>query len=244
MKILTLDIETSPNVADVWSLWNQNVSLNQLRDVTRVICFAAKWHDSKRVEFYSEFHHGKQEMVDQALRLLDAADIAVTYNGDRFDLPHLNREFLLAGLDAPSPYASVDLLKTIKQRFRFSSNKLDHITRQLGLEGKVAHSGHSLWTACLAGDPKAWALMKKYNKQDVVQTELLYDKVRPWIKGHPHMGLYIGEEHCCPNCGSTELVRRGYAYTPTSVFQQWRCECGRWSRSATSEARTTTRGVA
>jgi len=32
MQILLLDIETAPNTAHVWGLWNQNVSLNQLME--------------------------------------------------------------------------------------------------------------------------------------------------------------------------------------------------------------------
>lgn len=42
MRILTLDLETSPNIAHVWGLWQQNVSLNQLMESTQVISWAGK----------------------------------------------------------------------------------------------------------------------------------------------------------------------------------------------------------
>ena len=58
LKLLTLDLETSPNIGHIWSLWKQNVSLNQLVQSGSVISFAAKWHDSKKVLFYSDFHDG------------------------------------------------------------------------------------------------------------------------------------------------------------------------------------------
>jgi hypothetical protein len=139
----------------------------------------------------------------------------------------------------------IDLLRVAKTRFRFTSNKLDYITQYLGLPGKVKHSGHSLWVQCMAGDRQAWGMMRRYNKADVVITEQLYDRLRQWTKAQPHAGLYSGETDCCARCGSTDLVRRGFAYTPLASFQQFRCRnCGSWSRSAKAQARVDMRGTA
>lgn len=244
-RILTIDIETSPNVADVWGLFKQTVSLSQLRESTRMISFAAKWRGTQRVEFRSEFHDGRTDMIERARALLDEADIVVHYNGTTFDMPHMRREFLLEGITPPSPVKQVDLLRTVKKQFRFSSNKLDHVTAQLGLTGKLSHSGHDLWVRCMAGDEKAWALMRRYNKRDVVTTEELYDRLLPWITAHPHVGLYRGDtEDTCPKCGSTRLERRGWAYTTVSAFRQYRCkDCGGWSRSGKRSSGTDLRPV-
>ena len=109
-KILTLDCETSPNIADVWGLWQQNVSLNQLRESTRMISFAAKWLGKPRVEFYSEFHNGRVEMIHRAHEMCNEADVMIHYNGRTFDVPHLNREFIENGFAPPSPFQQIDLL--------------------------------------------------------------------------------------------------------------------------------------
>ena len=93
-KTLYLDIETSPALADVWGLWNNNVSLNQLRESTRVLCFGAMWRGTNRVQFYSEPKDGHEGLVRKAHELLNEADIVVHFNGTSFDLPHLRREFL------------------------------------------------------------------------------------------------------------------------------------------------------
>lgn len=162
-KILFLDIETRPNLAYVWSLWKQNVGINQIKETGQVISFASKWLGKRKVEFFSDYHNGHVDMVEAAHARLEEADIVVHYNGDRFDIPHLNTEFLKAGLDAPAPFQSIDLLKTMKRRFRFASNKLDHVTQELGQAGKVKHSGFDLWLGCMRNDPKAWALMRRYN---------------------------------------------------------------------------------
>ena len=102
-RILIYDVETSPNIAHVWGLFNQTVSLNQLRESTRVMCWAAKWHGEKKVEFRSEFHDGHDVVVSRMHELFDEADALVTYNGKNFDTKHMHREMLLAGLTPPSP---------------------------------------------------------------------------------------------------------------------------------------------
>lgn len=236
-RILTLDIETAPALADVWSLWNVNVGLSQLRQVSTVICFAAKWHGQRRVEFYSDHHNGHEDMVRAAYDLIDQADIVQHFNGKRFDMPHLRREFLLAGMSPHKPVREVDLYQVVKGRFRFQSNKLDHVSQQLGVGSKVKHAGHALWVRCMAGDERAWAQMKRYNIGDVRLTEQVGDILRPWIHNFPHMGLFVGEENCCNRCGSADLERRGFAHTPLSSYQQYRCRgCGGWLRGKTAIA--------
>lgn len=233
-KILVIDIETSPNLAHVWSLWNQNVGLSQLREASEVMCFAAKWYAEEDVLFFSTFRDGTEDMVYAAHDLLDEADIVVTYNGIKFDIPHLNRTFLEWGLTPPSPYKQVDLYRTVKRQFLFPSNKLDYVSQFLELGEKLKHEGHQLWVDCLSGDEDAWDRMQRYNEQDVLLTEDLYTVLRPWITTHPTVGLYDAEpsdEPSCPTCGSTSLQRRGKAFTSVSTYQRYQCQsCGKWSR--------------
>lgn len=239
MKLLTLDIETSPNLAMVWGLWNQNVSLSQLRESTKVICFAAKWHGSREVLFSRD--------ISDAFTLLEEADAVVTWNGDRFDIPHLNREFLEAGLGIPSPFASIDLLKTARKRFKFPSNKLDYVAQRLGVGAKLHHTGFQLWLDCMAGDEKAWKLMERYNKQDVRITEKVYDKLLPWIHNHPNPALVAGtgfDTLSCTTCGSPRIQKRGFATTAQSIFQQYNCQsCGKWFRGTRRVGSADMRGV-
>ena len=173
MQILIVDIETRPNLAYVWGLWNQNIGLNQISETGQVISFAAKWHGSKNVIFKSDFHDGHEAMVQSAWELLDKADAVVHYNGKAFDIKHLNREFVVAHMPPPSPHVDIDLLSTVKKSFKFPSNKLQHVATQLELGSKVQHDGFDLWLACMNNEEKAWNIMRKYNKQDVVLTEQL-----------------------------------------------------------------------
>lgn len=244
-RICIIDIETSPGIAQVWGLFKQNIGLNQLQEATRVISFAAKWKDSKEVMFFSEFHDGRKKMISEAHRILSEADIVVHYNGSSFDIKHLNREFWLANMPPAAPFLEVDLLKAVKRRFRFMSNKLQHISEQLKIGSKITTGGHDLWVKCLLGDKAAWDKMRKYNKHDVLLTEELYDSILPWIDNHPHIGLIKQEPRdTCNRCGSAVLQYRGVAHTSTTVYKRFQCmQCGGWGRGNSKVAKVNTRGV-
>jgi DNA polymerase elongation subunit (family B) len=242
-KVLTIDIETAPNIVKAWGLWQQNIAVSQIVEPGRVICFAAKWHDKKKVEFYSENNVGHEEMVKQAWRLLDEADIVVGYNSPGFDIKHLNAEFIKAGMTPPSPFKNVDLLRTARSQFKFPSNKLDYVGQILGLGKKVVHTGQHLWNEVEAGNLKAWKTMEKYNIQDVRLTEAVFDYLGPWIKGLPHRSLWTGK-YGCYACGSENLTQSGWYQTTTNIYVKLQCEdCGAWNRGNTGKNRTDTKAI-
>lgn len=245
MKVLAIDIETTPNLAHVWGLWQQNVGLPQLLESTEMMCFAAKWLGDPKVRFHSTFHDGKEPMVRAAHTLLDEADAVLHFNGKSFDVPHLNREFVEAGIRPPSPYKQIDLMLAAKKAFRFPSNKLQYISTQLGLEGKVQHAGHALWIACMNGDPKAWAQMRKYNRQDVVLLEQLHEKLLPWVDNYPNVALHHDDRGACTRCGSHSVQRRGTVKTAVSTYPRFQCQdCGGWFRGTARETGATSVAVA
>ncbi len=156
MKILLLDIESSPNTAHVWGLWQQNVSINQLMESSYVLCYAAKWLGQKDVLFDSVHQSRPKTMLKGIHALLNDADAVVHYNGTKFDIPTLNKEFLLHHFNPPSPYKQIDLLRVVRSNFRFPSNKLDYVAQRLNLGKKHEHEGHELWVKCMNGDKDAW----------------------------------------------------------------------------------------
>lgn len=235
-RILFIDIETSPNLATVWGIWQQNISLNQLLETSYVLCWSAKWKGSNTILFDSVLKSGKNGVIKSIWKLLDSADIICHYNGRRFDIPTLNKEFLLYGMRPPKPYKQIDLYQTVKSKFRFVSNKLAHITKQLGFEGKIK-TDHKLWLDCMQNDETAWKKMEAYNKRDVTELEKVYNILLPWITNHPNVGLYVNNDNpTCTNCGGTKLHSRGFLYTRTLTYKRFQCQdCGTWLKNVASE---------
>jgi hypothetical protein len=233
---LICDLETAPNKAFVWSLFKVNVAIDQIVEPGYTLCWAAKWLDDKKIMF-SSINDGKEVMLKRIYDLLEEADVVISYNGNSFDLPTLNKEFAQLDWAPPSSYQQIDLLQVVRKRFRFPSNKLDYVARALGLGSKTKHKGMALWSEVMQGNKSSWNKMEEYNKQDVILNEKLYKKIRSWINTHPNHGLFdLAGEQTCPNCGGHRLQRRGYHYTKTMKYQRWQCQdCKTWSRSRATD---------
>lgn len=233
MKILFLDLETTPINAYTWGLWEQNVALSQIVESTEVICFGARWYGKKEVIFRSVHHDGKESMLKEVHRLMDEADVLIGWNSAAFDSKHLKRELLEAGILPPSPYKELDLMRVVKSQFKFPSNKLDYVAQTLGVGAKVKNSGFDLWLGCMAGNDKSWKEMKKYQIQDVNLLVSLYERLKPWIPNHPSAPLHNGSEEGCVTCGSKNLQKRGYMHTASMTYQRYQCiNCGKWMRGS------------
>jgi hypothetical protein len=238
-RILILDIENSPHVTATFDLKVKGyISPDHILKQGQVISWAAKWVGERRIYFGSDYHTGHQTHIEQAYELVDRADIVVGYNSKSFDLKHLRREWFEAGLPPSAPHKDVDLLLHMRQNFAFPSNRLNYITRRIGLGEKVDHAGMPLWFACMdipwfhgheGGDPRAWAKMRSYNKHDVRLTEQLYERLLPWIHNHPHVrnADVQGNELTCNKCGSDDLVRSSTYTAQVHQYQAYRCRrCG------------------
>ena len=233
-RILLLDIETAPNLAYVWGLWKQDISIDKIVNSGYVMCWSAKWLGETDIMFDSVVKHRPKAMCQRIHKLLCQADIVVHYNGTSFDMPTLNKEFVELGMLPPSPYKQVDLLLAVRKAFRFSSNKLDYVSKQLGLGTKLRHPGFQMWVDCMAKDKRAWEVMEKYNRQDVALLETLYHKVLPWITGHPNLSN-LTDTTACTNCGSINFYRNGWAYTQVMKYPRFQCrDCGTYFRGCHS----------
>ena len=159
--------------------------------------------------------------------LFDEADVAVTHNGNSFDQPKARTRMAVHHLPPHRPFLEVDTLKVARKTFAFTSNTLEDLCRQLGLDhkGKVAFD---VWIGCMEGDPKAWALMKKYNKQDVKILEELYLLLLPWMTTHPNMALLSDRPNACPKCGTEgKMISRGRRVNQVTTRERYQCTvCG------------------
>jgi len=247
MRTLLIDIETAPANAWIWRTGKVTVTDKQVVKPGRTLCFAAKWLGEDDVLFRSEWQHGFRSMCESAHALLEEADAVIHFYGSMFDIPTLQREFIVLGMTPPKPYHQIDLHHTVRKQMKLESNKLDYVCRRLGIGAKVQHKGFSLWEGVMDGCSSDCDMMEEYNRQDVVLLEPLYKRLLPWINNHPNVALYAEGDNdvlvegnealrpACTSCGSTNLESRGWKHTKTQVYKQYRCkDCGSWHRSRTT----------
>jgi DNA polymerase elongation subunit (family B) len=242
-RILLLDIETAPNVAYVWGLFDQNIAHGQLEESSYVLCWSAKWLGDEALDFAScQSRKNYVPMLKKIHGLLSEADIVVHYYGSKFDIPVLNKEFVKCGIMPPSPYKQIDLKLVAARAFKFESNKLDYIAESLGF-GKKIKTDFQLWVDCMKGHATAWKNMEAYNRHDVRLLEKVYDRLLPWIERHPTYGAYIGGL-CCPRCGATKIQKRGEEVTRVATYARYQCQkCAGWFRDNKRVDESGLRGV-
>lgn len=234
-KILTLDIESAPNLAYVWGCFKQNIPMDFMVEDFYILSFAAKWLHSDEVIYHENRYGDDLCLLVEANKLLSEADIVVAHNGKKFDIPMLAGRSAVQGLSPPIPFKQVDTCLAARRYFRFPSNSLAYLTRVFGCSGKLKHqkfAGAELWVQCLKQNDEAWKEMRTYNEQDVVCLEELYLRMRPWITNHPNVGVLMEKERSvCPRCGSAHIHYRGYVTTNVAKYRSFQCQdCLSYSR--------------
>lgn len=240
-KLLFLDIETAPIVANVWGIHDQEIGLNMIKSDWHVLSWAAKWQGKKNV-MYLDQRNEKDIKNDKCIlvaiwKLLDEADIIVTQNGTNFDAKKLNTRFILNGIRPPRPYEHIDTLKLARKNFAFTSNRLEFLTDKLNKKyKKLKHKrfpGFDLWRECMDGNKAAWKEMERYNKHDVLALEELYDNLIRWHSPVNFSSYTDGVDVC--SCGSESFAKDGTMIRKSAKYQRYRCKsCGSIYRGKTN----------
>jgi hypothetical protein len=241
-RIATCDIETAPLESYHWGLFDQNIGLEQIKVDWSILAYCFKWLNDPKPVYADTGGRGKKHVRnDKPLlkglwELLDATDILIVQNGARFDVPKINSRLFAEGYGPYSPIRIIDTLTVNKRYFGHTSNKLAWVSKYTD-QKKSEHRkfpGFDLWLQCLADNPEAWAEMRDYNIKDVLATEQLYLKQRPWIANHPNLNVYHETLGNCPKCHSSNIQKRGICVTNTGKHARYQCQdCGGWSRGKT-----------
>jgi len=241
-NILLIDIETAPTIAGVWRFWKYNIAYNQIFDHSYILSYSCKWLlDS---ETYSSVLTPSEAILNDDSRLLkelwrwlDSADIIIAHNGKGFDIPRINTRLVRLGMPPTSSYQVIDTLEAARKFFDFPSNTLKALAEFLGLTPKIENEGFELWKRCISGDEEALGEMEKYNIGDVITLEDVYMSLRPYIRPHPNMGLFVeGEVRSCPTCGGSNVIENGFYTTPMNKYKEFTCtDCGASGRSRYAE---------
>jgi RNase_H superfamily len=232
-KILVLDIETTEMLVYSWGIGDQYISHEDIAEDWSVLSWTAKWLHSKKI-MYMDVQNEKNKRNDKKIliplwKLLDEADIVITQNGRAFDEKKIASRMIFHGMPPYSKFVHDDVLVINRKHFKHTSNKLAYISQYLKADRqKLTHKkfpGKTLWRECMKGNPEAFKEMKLYNNYDVLATEDVYKKVKPWDNKVNHSVFHEG--NIC-SCGSSSFLKRGFRYTNSGKFQRYRCnKCGK-----------------
>lgn len=243
MNILYYDIETSLQPVAVFSLLhNDYIRPDNILSERYIISAAWKWGHETKVHAvsvlddpkrYKRNPHDDKHVVGKLRDQMLKADVIVHHNGDSFDKPYLNTRAMFHKFPPLPPITAIDTKKVAKANFYLNSNSLNYLGKFLGLGQKI-HTDADLWLRVLSGERKAIEEMVRYNKQDVILLEKVFEKLQPYVTNHFNREL-LGEEGC-PRCGSQNVQSRGYHKALSRVYRRWQCQdCAGWFRSVVNE---------
>ena len=237
-RIVFWDLESSLMQGLHFGLWQQNISMRRVTKQTHLLSASFAFNDEEVQGFRLTPEQVKTgddfDLVCKVVEAVNNCDLMVTFNGKKFDVKLLNTRAIFWGLPPVKTPKHIDLFEQSKRVFKFPSNSMQNVSMYLGLEGKLATSGSSLWERCFEWwnrDECEEALieMVTYGDQDIVATRDLYKRFQGWMKGVPNLGTMTNEITLnktirCIHCGSDDIFPMGdKAYTAVSSFDLYRC---------------------
>ena len=262
-RVVTLDIERIPGRHSTWHrgqtitgpFWDLNeikgwtgkrIHADDVKEWPRTICAAWKWYGQEDVEFAAEWEVGGYDGFMRAVwDVFDRADLIIGHNADRFDARHLMGGWAEMGLPAPSPCKVIDTLKIARGTFAYESNTLDALNKRLGIDAKTDKYNAQIAKDAVNGDIPSQRILEEYNRGDIIASEALFDRLRPYAKGIPHLGMWSDDEMACPSCGSTMTATGKTVHANVQRYEHLACpNCGSHARgTATLKNPTRTRSA-
>lgn len=235
LSVYTLDIETSYNLVSCWRPGSKiSVPYTAIQKERGIICYTARDFITGEI-FYSTWDIVTQDdsiVIKDISKILSRADILITYNGKKFDVPWINGRALALGLPPlATTYTHLDLYPLLKKSVGLNSHKLDYISSLIGV-GKKISTSIKLWDDIIIRKKiDALEAMLDYNIQDVKLTADLFVASYDYLRLPSQIRNYIDlvkNNFCCGCCGE-ELIQRLQRPVESGRRSLYRCpikSCG------------------
>ena len=235
-KILMFDIETTPNLATIWSTGKQFVNYESIWKEKKISCICWKWLGESKIYSLSmnlKKHNlmeydddADKEMLVKFSEIYNKADVAVGHNAIKFDKGTITARLSKHGLPPISP-TIIDDTWRISCPINFNSHKLDYLARYFKVGTKAAHS-YSLWLKVMRSDSKALNDTVKYCKKDVILLEKVYKKLLPYVKTKFNHAIYQQDTRVCPSCSGKLKISSKRMSVGLGMRVQFSCNsCGK-----------------
>jgi len=210
-RVMVYDIETS--LVDVQCFWTgeQYINHKQVKSEPRIITVAWKWLGEDKVNYLTwDKQHSDKKLMSEFLDEYNQADMVIGVNNDKFDNKWINTRAAKYSMFVNTQIKSFDLQKQCRRIFRMPSYSMDYTAKFFNVVHKQSHEGIIMWEKIQKGTPKEQKeYLKKmvdYNIGDILTTEAILHRLRPYMGNKLHFGvLKGGEKYSCPECGSLDL---------------------------------------
>lgn len=219
-KRLFFDIETSPNIVFSWNVgYNINLDYSNIINERAIICICYKWEHENKVRYLTWNKGDDSAMVKHFAEVINSADEVIGHNSDRYDIKWFRTRCLYHGVSMTPYIKSIDTLKLSRGGFKFNSNRLDYISKFIGLGGKMDTGGFDLWKKIvLNNDKKSLTTMVAYCKRDVLLLEAVFKRLNAYSKHKTNRAVLKGKSKCsCPECTSDHTIIRGYSMSALGI---------------------------
>jgi len=228
-KVLFFDIETSHDLVASFGLYPEAIPHQNVIVPWQLISIAWKWEGESTVHSMHAKKGNDKKLAKRFYNELIKADYVVGHNSDKFDVKRFNTRLILNNLPPLPKIASIDTLKLARKNFAFTSNRLGYLVSKLDGTQEKGKPESGDWITFLIGSPNkskaAAKRIEKYNRQDIVVLEKIYNRLKPVIDKK----LITSEitDTTCGSCGSESLIKHGILRLKTKSMQRLHCtKCG------------------
>lgn len=199
-------------------------------------CIGYKWFDDDKVHIITIRNEKTfktnpiydKGVIEKFRPVLAQADLMVYHYGQRFDFPFLQTRCFEHKLQPLPEPAQLDTWRIAKDRMKFSSNRLETISRAAETKERKTPLDQKIWRDAAWGHIPSLKDIEHHCRQDILVLEEVYRRLRPFARNHPRLSL-LNNERNCPSCGSGKIVKKGLRANTGGIQQQWQCcMCGRW----------------
>ena len=263
LKIMYLDIETTPNLEGTWDLYMDHRPYQALLKEKSILSVAWKWEGEKDCQVVSVLDSKRRFKKDpwddfivcKRLRqhMIDA-DIIIAHNGDKFDIRFINARLAANNMRPLPQLCTLDTYREAKRALNLNCYRLDYLGWKLLGRRKIKMDMDNWINIINPWSPvelrtKWMEDMITYNINDVHLLQEIYKYLDLHFNCMPPiLSVTAADGLCCPQagCGSTNYREQGY-YTPkngTRAYKRYECkDCGRWFRDTTASKKALGRGL-
>lgn len=216
----------------------ESAGVNALKsDLGFVICFGYKFSDEKSAHCLTIDESSLRKFDDSKLlkevsKLFNEADLICAHYGSVFDRRFIQGRLLINNLPPISPTKMRDTVFMARSIANFSSNRLKHLCKILGLSNqKLDNNWPSAWFKVMQGDMKALKGLAKYCIGDVLALEELYHRLKTFDRNHQRL---VTDRSKCRLCAG-DVQYRGFSWQLNNRYRRYVCKsCGKWDQETTA----------